>query len=126
MEYFRRNPRLDISDETKLNADEQTSKAYYSEKLEGNNNFISEIFFLAVAANHYGILAAQTTHQNLYRDLTEMEKSIPKLKAEIERLKAANVSFRRAHRNHIACYSLSLEPIRRSLVEKSHEVGGED
>ncbi|KAF8474888.1 ubiquitin elongating factor core-domain-containing protein [Kalaharituber pfeilii] len=82
IEYLRRNSRLDISLETKLNADDQASGRYYSQKSEGENNFISEIFFLTVAAHHYGLGATETTHDQLGKDLYEMEKHLESMQQE--------------------------------------------
>jgi ubiquitin conjugation factor E4 B len=50
---LRRHPRVDIKEETKLNADQSTSDRFYSEAV-GGINFISEVFFLTLAAHHYG------------------------------------------------------------------------
>lgn len=44
-EYFQKGPRVDIRDETKINADQNASDAFYSKKLEGSSNFNSELFF---------------------------------------------------------------------------------
>lgn len=90
VEYFRRNPRVDISDETKLNADEATAKAFYEEKLDGTSNFITEIFFITAAANYYGILSAQNRHDELYRELSDLEKHVERIKEAITRMKIAN------------------------------------
>jgi len=81
VDYLRRNPRVDISDETKINMDQKASDAFYARPAEGTNNFISEIFFLTVAAHHYGTEAAQTrmttsrkTVQRLEKDVEQYEK----------------------------------------------------
>ena len=44
-DYLRRTPRVDIKEETKINADQNASDEFYSHKAEGSSNFISEIFF---------------------------------------------------------------------------------
>ena len=44
--YLRRNPRVDIKEETKLNADQNMSDDFYSKPADGTTNFISEVFFL--------------------------------------------------------------------------------
>jgi ubiquitin conjugation factor E4 B len=81
--YLRRNPRVDIKEETKLNADQQTSDNFYAEPAEEQSNFISEIFFLTLAAHHYGTEAAGSMLTELERTLRHMEKSIDKLEAEL-------------------------------------------
>ena len=80
--YLRRNPRVAIRDETKLNADQNTSDRFYDQKMEGTNSFISEIFFLTVAAHHYGTEAANTKLSNLQREISHMEKQLEKFEAE--------------------------------------------
>lgn len=90
--YLRRNPRVSMQDETKLNADQQTSDDFYAITLEGTNNFISEIFFLTLASHHYGTESANNRLEGLYREVKYLEKHIKKF--ELERHKFANVSVR--------------------------------
>jgi ubiquitin conjugation factor E4 B len=80
--YFRRNPKLDIREETKLNADDQSSKEFYSQTVEGTNSFITEIFFLTVAAYHYGLGATETEHEGLSRDIPEMERHLERIEED--------------------------------------------
>lgn len=86
--YFKRSPRVDIKEETKLNADQAQSDSFYSHKLEGPSNFISEIFFLTLAAHHYGSEATNAKLKNLDKDIKYYEKHIKKLEAD--RLKFIN------------------------------------
>lgn len=85
MEYLRRNSRLSIASETKLNADDHASEAYYLNKLEGESNFISEVFFLTVAAHHYGLGATEVLHGDLARRLHELEKHVEQLQQDRDR-----------------------------------------
>ncbi|KAJ0124691.1 ubiquitin elongating factor core [Diaporthe amygdali] len=80
--YFKRNPRIDIKEETKLNADQSQSDEFYSEKLDGESNFISEIFFLTLAAHHYGSEAANTKLKTLDKDIKYYEKNLKLMEAE--------------------------------------------
>lgn len=82
LEYFRRNPRVDISDETKMNATDEESKNFYGKSAEGQNNFISEIFFLTVAAHHYGLESTRKTLQDMDRELKHMEKQVAQFEEE--------------------------------------------
>lgn len=86
--YFRRSPRVDIKEETKLNADQAQSDKFYSQKLDGTSNFISEVFFLTLAAHHYGSEATNAKLKNLDKDIKFFEKHLKGL--ETERLKLAN------------------------------------
>ncbi|KAH0613172.1 uncharacterized protein H6S33_009552 [Morchella sextelata] len=85
IDYFKRNPRLDIGDETKINADEDTASEFYSKKIEGSNNFISEVFFLNVAAHHYGLGATEVNHDQLAKDIGDMEKHLERIQGERSR-----------------------------------------
>ncbi|POR34568.1 Ubiquitin conjugation factor E4 [Tolypocladium paradoxum] len=89
VKYFKRQPRVDIKDETKLNADQVTADKYYSEKESGESNFISEAFFLALAAHHYGSEALNSQLKNLDREIKYLEKNIKAMEAE--RPKVANM-----------------------------------
>jgi ubiquitin conjugation factor E4 B len=80
--YLRRSPRVDIQDETKINADQKTSDDFYEQQVPGTNNFISEVFFLTVAAHHYGLEAANTKLTSLQKDVKWLEKELAKLEPE--------------------------------------------
>ncbi|KAG5929825.1 hypothetical protein E4U42_004345 [Claviceps africana] len=80
--YFRRQPRIDIKDETKMNADQSTADAFYAEKDEGETNFISEAFFLTLAAHHYGSESLNSQLKFLDREIKYLEKHIKAMEAE--------------------------------------------
>ncbi|KNG44905.1 ubiquitin conjugation factor e4 [Stemphylium lycopersici] len=82
IDYLRRSPRVDIQDETKINADQKTSDDFYSTQVPGTNNFISEVFFLTVAAHHYGLEAANAKLSSLQKDVKWLEKELAKLEVE--------------------------------------------
>ncbi|KAF1987879.1 ubiquitin conjugation factor E4 [Aulographum hederae CBS 113979] len=84
-DYLRRSPRVIIKDETKMNADQKTSDDFYSEKVGGESNFISELFFLTVAAHHYGTEAANTKLGSLQREVKHLEQHIEKFRQEREK-----------------------------------------
>jgi ubiquitin conjugation factor E4 B len=80
--YLRRSPRVSIEDETKINADQATSDAFYAQTVPGENNFISEIFFLTVAAHHYGTEAANTKLDQTKKELKNLAKQLETFEAE--------------------------------------------
>lgn len=80
--YFRSSPRVDIKDETKLNADQSQSDAFYAQKIDHTPNFITEVFFLTLAAHHYGSEATNTKMRNLDKDIKFYEKHIASMEAE--------------------------------------------
>ncbi|KAM3449632.1 hypothetical protein MY3296_006716 [Beauveria thailandica] len=85
IKYLRRKPRIDIKDETKINADQATADKYYEKKEEGESNFISEAFFLTLAAHHYGSEALNSQLKNLDRDIKYVESRIQAMEAEREK-----------------------------------------
>ncbi|KAJ8059997.1 hypothetical protein OCU04_011609 [Sclerotinia nivalis] len=82
IDYLRREPRVDIKDETKLNADEKASEKYYEANVAGASNFISEVFFLTLAAHHYGSEALNATHKSLEKDIKYLQKQYAAIEAE--------------------------------------------
>jgi len=82
IDYLRRSPRVDIKDETKINADQKTADEFYNTKAAGTNNFITEVFFLTVAAHHYGTEAANAKLSNLQKDVKWLKKELVKMDAE--------------------------------------------
>ena len=92
VDYLCRSPRVNIKDETKLNADQNASDAFYSKPAEGTSNFISEIFFLTVTAHHYGTEAANSSLSSLEKDLKQMKKHVEEI--ELDRHKFVNDPMR--------------------------------
>ena len=86
--YLRRSPRVSIKDETKLNADQNASDDFYSRAAEGTSNFISEVFFLTLAAHHYGTESANSMLMSLEKDLKRMKKHVEEI--ELDRHKFLN------------------------------------
>lgn len=84
--YFRRQPRVDIKDETKINADQAAADKFYEEKEEGESNFISEAFFLTLASHHYGSEALNSLLKNFDREIKYLEKNIKAMEAERSKL----------------------------------------
>jgi ubiquitin conjugation factor E4 B len=82
VEYLRRNPRVDIKDETKLNADQNTSDAFYEKQAEGTSNFISEAFFLNLASHHYGSEGTSGKLKGLDREIKYLSKQVDEIEAE--------------------------------------------
>jgi ubiquitin conjugation factor E4 B len=89
--YLRRSPRVEIADETKINADQKTSDEFYATKDNKQNNFISEVFFLTVAAHHYGMESANKRVVQLTREAKSFEKEIAKFEAQ--RVEFASVGY---------------------------------
>lgn len=82
VQYLQRHPHVSMKDETKINADQQTSDAFHDGTVEGKNNFISEIFFLTAAAHHYGTEAAHSMLRELEKDLKHMQKQLDQFETD--------------------------------------------
>ena len=84
--YFRRKPRVNIKDETKLNADQVQSDSFYAKEVGGESNFITEVFFLTLAAHHYGSEATNSKMKQLDKDIKYYEKNLAMMEAERPKL----------------------------------------
>ncbi|KAF1967567.1 ubiquitin conjugation factor E4 [Bimuria novae-zelandiae CBS 107.79] len=80
--YFRRSPRVDIKDETKINADQNESDAFYETNVGGTNNFITEAFFLTAASHHYGLEAASARLSELSKEIKYLDKQLAQMETE--------------------------------------------
>lgn len=107
-EYLRRSPRVDILPETKLNADQNASDAYYKDKTNGANNFISEVFFLTLAAHHYGTEASNAMLKTLEKDVKYLQEQMVKLEGERPKIVSLALETQRGLSNcsssHHLCY----------------------
>ncbi|KAI1214280.1 ubiquitin conjugation factor E4 [Annulohypoxylon truncatum] len=100
VDYLRRSPRVDMSDETKLNADQATADAFYKTHVAGSSNFISEVFFLTLAAHHYGLGATQSKLKDLDKDIKYVEGLIKKIEAELPKLQNDPFRLPAARQHH--------------------------
>ncbi|OTB04059.1 hypothetical protein M426DRAFT_321157 [Hypoxylon sp. CI-4A] len=99
-DYLRRHPRVDMSDETKLNADQATASNFYSTKVPGSSNFISEVFFLTLAAHHYGLGATNSKLKDLDREIKYVEGLIKKIEIELPKLESDPIRLAVATQQH--------------------------
>lgn len=71
-----------MRDETKINADQNTSDAFYDKTVDGSSNFITEIFFLTVAAHHYGSESLTSNLNDLHKHIRDMQSQIDRFELE--------------------------------------------
>lgn len=116
VDYFRQSPRLDIKEETKINADQSASDAFYEAKLPGSPHFISEIFFLNLAAHHYGLEGCVARIKNLDREIDFFKKHVAAMEAE--RPKVQNVSSLRVSTCQLLLISCSRTPCSCSSLKR--------
>lgn len=91
LEYFRhKDCVVDISDETKIQADQEAADQYFANKSEEESNFITHAFFLTVGYVHYGnggLIQQQTTLKRLIDDHRD---KLARLELELERWKGTS------------------------------------
>ncbi|WAQ85400.1 hypothetical protein PtA15_6A28 [Puccinia triticina] len=81
--YFKRSTRLNIREETKINATLQESEEFLGSSTNPEPvNFISEIFFLNVAIFRLGILTIAKNWNTKARDIDDMKKELVRAEAD--------------------------------------------
>ena len=85
VQYLQRKPRVNMKDETKINANQEESDRFYNASVEGNSHFISEVFFLTVAAHHYGSESVHSMLKELEKDLKHMQTQIDQFETDRHR-----------------------------------------
>jgi ubiquitin conjugation factor E4 B len=77
----RETPRINLSEETKLKADNNTAEEYFTSHVQKNidPHFITEIFFLNSFAHSLGSGPAMLTHSRLPGDITEMQRQVDRI-----------------------------------------------
>ncbi|KAI8636432.1 ubiquitin elongating factor core-domain-containing protein [Parasitella parasitica] len=87
--FLRTSKRLNISEDTKINATKEQSDAYYGQEQElKEHNFITEIFFMTLAFMHYGPIRALVNYNEFMREYNEVRKQNDK--AQADALRTAN------------------------------------
>jgi ubiquitin conjugation factor E4 B len=78
----RTTPRIILTDETKLKADNTTAEEYLSHTIKDTDpHFISEIFFLNCYAHSIGLGPIMQTHSRLEGDITDMQRQVDRINA---------------------------------------------
>lgn len=106
--YLRRHPRVDIKEETKLNADQTASDEYYEHEISGTSNFISEVFFLNLAAHHYGSEGTNGMLKTLDKDIKYLTSKVADMEAERPKFINVSLYFRQDKTSEL--YSRKLVP----------------
>ncbi|EFX06648.1 ubiquitin fusion degradation protein [Grosmannia clavigera kw1407] len=112
IDYLRRKPRINITDETKLNADQAQSDAFYGKPAGGENKFVSELFFLNMASHHYGSGAAGQRYKDIDREIKHMEGQLAMLEEERKKLLATAAANPRAMvlvEQHLKTYTAAID-----------------
>ncbi|GAA5900931.1 hypothetical protein JCM8208_007568 [Rhodotorula glutinis] len=83
--YYKHSARINVKDDTKINANQQESDAYYSQATNDAPlppNFISEIFFLCAQYLHLGPLHAIKEHKGIGQQVSHMVRQLADTEAD--------------------------------------------
>ncbi|KIO29369.1 hypothetical protein M407DRAFT_70531 [Tulasnella calospora MUT 4182] len=86
--FLAHSTRLDVSEETRIKATSDEAKAFSDEVNQqfGSNpqapNFISEVFYLTAAFNHYGFVRTLSTHDALEKSLQDIQDHLESVEAD--------------------------------------------
>ncbi|KAG8884379.1 hypothetical protein FRB97_004388 [Tulasnella sp. 331] len=85
--YLIHSPRLDTSDETRINATVEDVKALAGEAKATSStapapNFITEVFYLTAAFNHYGLVRTLGFYNELERHLDDIDKYLERIESD--------------------------------------------
>lgn len=83
--FYRRSTRIDVKEDTKINATQQESDAFYSHATNEETtppNFISEIFFLCAQFLHIGPMHAIKEHKGIGQQISHMQRQLNEMEAD--------------------------------------------
>ncbi|GJN94371.1 hypothetical protein Rhopal_007450-T1 [Rhodotorula paludigena] len=83
--YYKHSPRINVAEDTKINATQQESDAFYANATNEqapSPNFISEIFFLCAQYLHIGPLHAIKEHKGIGQQVSHMQRQLNDMEAD--------------------------------------------
>ncbi|KZT09134.1 uncharacterized protein LAESUDRAFT_801836 [Laetiporus sulphureus 93-53] len=82
--YYAHSSRISLKEETRINATSEEAEQWrqQNEGTGGPPNFISEIFYLTLAMNHYGYQKTISTFEDLARQYDEMNRHLEMLEGD--------------------------------------------
>ncbi|KAF9431338.1 hypothetical protein BGZ76_000436, partial [Entomortierella beljakovae] len=81
-EYFRGQPKIDISKETRICASKEIVDEYATNTVRPTINFISDIFFLTLGFHHIGISRMYVDYKRFMKDFYEVKDQYSRLKEQ--------------------------------------------
>ncbi|KAJ3014704.1 hypothetical protein HKX48_004997 [Thoreauomyces humboldtii] len=86
-DFFNYSNRLDITEQTRINADKDHYEAYLQQWKERNPNpppahFVSDVFFLTLGFHHYGLISMFQSYKQLIKHIDRLREHVEKLKAD--------------------------------------------
>jgi ubiquitin conjugation factor E4 B len=82
--FYRRSSRVNIDEETRINASKENIDAQADDdSMSGNEppNFITNLFFLANAFQHLGLIKTISTRKRAEKNISEIEKELKRAEA---------------------------------------------
>ncbi|KAJ1548862.1 hypothetical protein HK096_001051, partial [Nowakowskiella sp. JEL0078] len=84
--YLKHTKRFDFSEHTRLNDDVASAKAYFEEYSASNAatvpNFISDVFYVTLAAHHYGVISTMRFYGSFVKDAEELKNHVARMMGE--------------------------------------------
>ena len=109
--FFMYSNQLDVSEDTKLNADKETSDRLWSEWKTNNPsnspNFVTEIFFATLSLGHFGFLSTARLYGNLVKEIQELKGHVAKIKGMLDA--AANPFARQTNEAYLKRFETQLD-----------------
>ncbi|KAG0172642.1 hypothetical protein DFQ30_009975 [Apophysomyces sp. BC1015] len=106
--YLRSGGRLNVKEDTKINASKEQSDEYYNESHPAQAyNFITESFFLTLAFLHYGPIRSLVNYNDFMRKYSDAKKQVEIMEAEAFR--TANAKLETMAMQKLAYESMVLD-----------------
>ncbi|KAJ7175910.1 ubiquitin elongating factor core-domain-containing protein [Mycena filopes] len=83
--FYARSDRINLKDETRIKATSEEANAWAESQQDPTAaapNFVSNIFYLAVAMSHYGILRTISTYSDLAKHIEDMQRHLDMLNGD--------------------------------------------
>lgn len=82
--YYAHSSRIDLKEETRINATSDEAEQWRQKNAAATTppNFISDIFYLTLAMNHYGYQKAISTCEDLAKQYDEMSRHLEMLEGD--------------------------------------------
>ncbi|BGO95650.1 Ubiquitin conjugation factor E4 [Rhodotorula toruloides] len=83
--YYKQSSRIDVAEDTKINANKQESDEYYNKDSTAAApapNFISDIFFLCAQYLHLGPMHAIKEHKGIGQQVSHMQRQLNDMEAD--------------------------------------------
>ncbi|KAF8964409.1 ubiquitin elongating factor core-domain-containing protein [Flammula alnicola] len=83
--FYAHSSRIDVSDETRIKATSEEAQKWEEENKTPDApapNFISDIFYLAIAMSHYGYLRTIQTYNDLSKHIDELQRHLDMLNGD--------------------------------------------